>query len=342
MNQESPIPRIQFSEYIPRLFWINRTRREKRNRLEGDRYPSEHPAGPRRVVAHQRGAVGRLEGDEKLADGAEWVDADHGEILSQGNRDLTRVVGPESRRGRQALAHSSYDHRDARASRHDLHRRAGRPEAPPVFGDSVAPSGVGGRIASDPSVAQRDAAGESVGQTVASRQLVLADGVAVEEVDAVEVGQEISLEERANRLVDPLIRRLQMEGAVGPGAPLETEHEPPAGIGVAAVLDGGYERKNGPGSCARFRDPVEAAHEDVGLVAQIVTRPQSRSDAVSARKIPSDDAALYLGARGDSHGGGGGEVSVGRRHQESPVGPDARGPDGSLAVPVGHRGRDAR
>src|SRR6266540_1310520 len=290
-------PEIQFSEYISRLFWINPTRRGKGNCLEGDRHPSEHPAGRGRVVAHQRGAAGRLEGDEKLTDRAEWFDGDHGEILSKGNRDLTRVVGPESRRGRQALAHSSHDHRDARASRHDLHRRARRPEVPPVFGNSVAPSGIGGRIASDPSVAQRDAAGESVCQAVASRQLVLADGVAVEEVDAVEVGQEISLEERANRLVDPLIRRLQVEGAVGPGPPVETDHESPAGIGVAAVVDGGYERKNSPGGCARFRDAVEAAYEDVGPVAEIVTRPQSRSDAVSARQIPSDDATLHLGAR---------------------------------------------
>ena len=56
--------------------------------------------------------------------------------------------------------------------------------------------------------------GERVGEALLDRRLVLANGVAVEEVQAVEVGQEVSLEERAHQLAHALLGNLELEPRV--------------------------------------------------------------------------------------------------------------------------------
>src|SRR6202162_1215578 len=133
---------------------------------------------------------------------------------------------------------------------------------------------------------------------MASGHLVLADGVAVEEIDAVEVGQEVSFEEGPDRLVDPLVGSFHSERAVRPDTALDPDREAPARRGLSVLVDGSHERQHGAGARARVRDPVEPANEHRGLRPEVVSRAEAGRDAVSTREITRDDAPLDLRARG--------------------------------------------
>src|SRR5438552_11231660 len=93
------------------------------------------------------------------------------------------------------------------------------------------------------------------------RHFVLPDAVSFEQIDAVEIGQEVSLEESPDRLVDPLVRRLDAERAVRSGATLEADGESAARRGLGAVVDRGDERQRGADGGVGLRDTIETAIE---------------------------------------------------------------------------------
>ena len=230
-----------------------------------------------------------------------------------------------ARRGApESLADAANEDRDAGLRRKDLDGCPRRPEAAVAVGDSEARRRIRSDRSADLAVAHRDAARNLVRQPMGRGRLHLADGVAVEEIHAVEIGQQVPLEESADDFVHSLRGDLEPNRGI-PGAALEADRVALARGGIRVVFDRRDPRQDGPAARgARFDHAMEAAHEHDGAVSEVVPQRRSRPDAVAARHVPADHSTLDFHPRKEPQRRRGGEIGVGTRRNECPFGADTR------------------